>query len=124
VDPVTFARSQPDRALAVVSGVVGVILLVVGWFGVSDQGIVAGQIPYLISCGLGGIFALATATTLWLSADLRDEWRKMDAVEAAVLAQNEILRSLQNGEIRPEPPAEPHDPAPRHRIGTSPRGGA
>jgi hypothetical protein len=97
VDPLTFLRSQPDRALAALSGVIGIVLLVDGWYGVSGQGIVAGQIPYLISCGLGGIFALATATTLWLSADLRDEWRKMDAVEAAVLAQTEVLRSLQAG---------------------------
>ena len=113
MDPVTFVRSQPDRALAALSGVVGIVLLIVGWFGVSDQGIVAGQIPYLISCGLGGIFALATATTLWLSADLRDEWRKMDAVEAALLAQTEVLRSLQNGE---GPKVDP-DRAPRHRVG-------
>lgn len=97
MNPLAFLRTQPDRALATLSAAVGILLLVVGWFGVSDQGIVAGQIPYLISCGLGGIFALATATTLWLSADLRDEWRKMDAVEAAVLAQTEVLRSLRAG---------------------------
>ncbi len=106
MDPVTFVRSQPDRAAAVLAAVVGVVLLVVGWFGVSDQGIVAGQIPYLISCGLGGLFALATATTLWLSADLRDEWRKMDAVEAAVLEQNEILRNLAPGALPDTAPAE------------------
>jgi hypothetical protein len=121
VDPLTFLRSQPDRALAALSGLVGVVLLVVGWFGVSDQGIVAGQIPYLISCGLGGIFALATATTLWLSADLRDEWRKMDAVEAAILEQTEVLRSLQAGEHTGTPNGEVASP--RHRVGSSqPRG--
>lgn len=97
MDPMTFLRSQPDRVLAVLSGIVGIALLVDGWYGVSDQGIVAGQIPYLISCGLGGIFALATGTTLWLSADLRDEWRKMDAIEAAILAQTEALKALQPG---------------------------
>jgi hypothetical protein len=128
VDPLTFLRSQPDRALAALSGVIGIVLLVDGWYGVSGQGIVAGQIPYLISCGLGGIFALATATTLWLSADLRDEWRKMDAVEAAVLAQTEVLRSLQAGSGMllsvdghgPEPIGSAADGrAARHRVGAA-----
>jgi hypothetical protein len=124
VDPLTFLRSQPDRALAVLSGVVGVVLLIDGWYGVSGQGIVAGQLPYLISCGLGGIFALATATTLWLSADLRDEWRKMDAVEAAILAQTEVLRALHDAGVAlptPEPPAAPIDDGrARHRVAASP----
>jgi hypothetical protein len=34
--------------------------------------------PYIASGGLGGIFLLGLGSTLWLSADLRDEWRKLD----------------------------------------------
>jgi hypothetical protein len=40
--------------------------------------------PYIISGGVGGLFFLAVGGTLWLSADLRDEWRKLDAIDAAI----------------------------------------
>lgn len=92
MDPVTFAKTQPDRALAIVSATTGLVLLVVGWYGVSGQGVIAGQIPYVVSCGLGGLFALTTGCTLWISADLRDEWRKLDAIEAALLEQARAIR--------------------------------
>jgi hypothetical protein len=29
---------------------------------------------------VAGLFALGAAATLWLSADLRDEWRKLDEI--------------------------------------------
>ena len=43
----------------------------------------AEQIPYVISGGLTGIFALGVGVMLWLSADLRDNWRKLDELRAA-----------------------------------------
>jgi hypothetical protein len=91
---VTFVRTQTDRALAVGAALVGLVLLGVGWYGVSGQGVIAGQIPYVVSCGLGGLFAIGVAATLWISADLRDEWRKLGAVEVAITAQNELLETL------------------------------
>jgi hypothetical protein len=33
--------------------------------------------PYVVGGGLVGIFLLGLAAVLWLSADLRDEWRKL-----------------------------------------------
>jgi hypothetical protein len=42
--------------------------------------------PYLISAGLGGLYLLGVSTALWLSADLRDEWRKLDRIEKAISA--------------------------------------
>ena len=44
----------------------------------------AAQLPYIISGGIGGIFLLGVGATLWLSADLRDEWRKLDCIEEAL----------------------------------------
>ncbi|MPY86224.1 MAG: hypothetical protein GEV00_24055, partial [Actinophytocola sp.] len=37
-----------------------------------------------MSGGIGGLFILWLGTTLWLSADLRDEWRKLDALDESV----------------------------------------
>jgi hypothetical protein len=74
-------RGQLDRAGAVVLTVAGAVLLFLGWFGASGTGLTAKQIPYVISDGLGGIFLMGLGAALWLSADLRDEWVKLDRIE-------------------------------------------
>lgn len=76
-----WARSQWDRSAAVVAAAGGAVALLLGWLGASDNTNPAGQIPYVISGGLVGIFLVALASTLWVSADLRDEWRKLDQLE-------------------------------------------
>jgi hypothetical protein len=73
----TLLRLQWDRALAVLAAVVGAVALFLGYLGTSGTDLVAGQLPYLISGGLCGIFAITIAATLWLSADFRDEWREL-----------------------------------------------
>ena len=75
-----LARAQWDRTLAVVATVAGVILLIIGWVGVSGTGFVSEQLPYIASEGLGGVFLLGLGGMLWLSADLRDEWRELRAI--------------------------------------------
>jgi hypothetical protein len=81
MEVLNFARKQWDRVAAVVAAAAGAVALVLGWFGASDNVNPAGQIPYVISGGLAGVFLVAVASTLWLSADLRDEWRKLDRLE-------------------------------------------
>lgn len=82
MDILTALRMQWDRALAIGVSVLGVIVLIIGYFGVSGTEYVAEQFPYAISGGVFGIFLLVTGATLWLSADLRDEWRKLDAIDS------------------------------------------
>lgn len=79
-------RTQWDRAGAIFAVLVGAIMLIVGWAGVSGSGLAAEQIPYVISCGVGGLFVLGVGSVLWISADLRDEWHKLDSVEDAIRA--------------------------------------
>jgi hypothetical protein len=83
-----WARSQWDRSAAVLAAAGGVIALVLGWLGASDNTNPAGQIPYVISGGLVGVFLVALASTLWLSADMRDEWRKLDRLDQRMSAQD------------------------------------
>jgi hypothetical protein len=82
-----------DRAAALTCVVVAVVVLVSGWVSLSAKSEAGDQIPYIMSGGIGGLFILWIGTTLWLSADLRDEWRKLDALDESVrqLAQAETI---------------------------------
>lgn len=84
MDLKTVLRAQWDRATAIACTALGVIFLLVGWLGVSDTPFLAEQAPYILSGGVGGVFLLGVGATLWISGDLRDEWRKLDRIEAAL----------------------------------------
>ena len=81
-----FLRSQWDRAGAWFAIALGALALIIGWLGVSGTGFVFEQLPYVVSGGIGGLFLLGLGGSLLLSADLRDEWRKLDAIERHLAA--------------------------------------
>jgi hypothetical protein len=81
---VSWLRLQWDRVGAWTCVIAGAVTLLLGWVGVSGESIAGKQLPYIASNGLGGIFLLGTGAMLWLSADLRDEWRKLDLIEEAI----------------------------------------
>ena len=74
-------RLQWDRVTGVGAMATGGVLLLVCWSKVSGTPYTAEQIPYVVSCGLGGLFLLGVGATVWHSADLRDQWRKLDRLE-------------------------------------------
>jgi len=76
----SWLRVQWDRVGAVAAALVGLAALGLGWIGVSGTPHIAAQLPYFISGGLVALFFLGLAVTLWLSADLRDEWRELRAL--------------------------------------------
>jgi hypothetical protein len=80
-----YLREQWDRVAAVVAVTVGALMLLLGWVGVEGKIYLGQQMPYVVSGGLGGIFVLGIGAVLWLSADMRDEWRKLDDVDATLL---------------------------------------
>jgi hypothetical protein len=100
-----WLRSQWDRATAVVAVVIGALALFFGYLGVADAKLPAQQIPYLVSGGLVGMFALGIGATMWLSADLRDEWRKLDDIYRRMGAQHE------RRDARPAPEHSAPEPA-------------
>ncbi|MFF2509273.1 hypothetical protein ACFVTY_38810 [Streptomyces sp. NPDC058067] len=89
MDLLTRIRSQWDRVTAAVTAMAGAVTLVLGWRGVSGTPYPAEQLPYVVSAGLGSLFLLGVSSALWLSADLRDEWRKLDRIEQALRAAGE-----------------------------------
>jgi hypothetical protein len=84
-------RSQWDRATAGACLLLGAVALIVGYFGVSGTPYTAEQMPFIVSGGFVGLFLVGVAATLWLSADLRDEWRKLDALEEHFGLDDDVL---------------------------------
>ena len=102
-----WLRLQWDRVFAATAVITGAVALLTGWSKVSATPYPAEQIPYLVSAGLGGLFLLGVGATLWHSADLRDEWRKLDRLEEkldAMAAAGDTAVVLDSG-ASPAPPA-------------------
>ena len=86
-DLAKWLRAEWDRAAAVALVVLGIVFVAIGYNGVSNSPYVAEELAYLASGAVGGLFLLGCGATLWLSADLHDEWRKLDRIEGAIRGQ-------------------------------------
>src|SRR2546428_1863095 len=91
-----WLRSNWDRAGAWLCVAGGAIVLIIGWNGASNTAYPAEQLPYILSAGIGGALLVAFGATLLISADLRDEWQKLDRIEKK-LDQNVALLAASNG---------------------------
>jgi hypothetical protein len=87
----SWIRNQWDRAVGLLAVLAGVVALAAGWVGASGTVYPAQQIPFLMSGGLFGIFLLGIGCTAWLSADLRDEWRKLDQLDETLRSAGIVL---------------------------------
>ena len=79
-----WVRQQWDRFAGWVCIAFGAFAMLLGWLGVTDTAYPAEQLPYILSGGVFGLFLLGLGAVLLLSADLRDEWRKLDDIEDAI----------------------------------------
>ena len=102
MDPKQWLRKNPDRVGAWVAVALGALVLYLGWNGASNTAYPAEQLPFIISGGIGGALLVALGATLLISADLRDEWRKLDRIER---------RLAPPAEDPTEDPASPAQPA-------------
>jgi len=76
-----LCRSQWDRTAGLLFVLGGLISLSAAWVAVGKTILTFRQVPYLISGGLTGVCLVAVGSTLWISADIKDEWRKLDRLE-------------------------------------------
>jgi hypothetical protein len=76
----SFLRNQWDRVAAWALIALGGLCLLLGWLGVSDAVLTTEQLPFIISGGLGGVCFIGIGITLWLSADLRDDWSELHEI--------------------------------------------
>lgn len=103
---VKYIRLQWDRAAAVIALVAAVVALLIGYLGTAHTEYIAKQIPYLISGGLVGMMLLTVAAVLWISADLRDEWRVMHRQNEAIRQEQEERRVALRDLVRAEMAAQ------------------
>jgi ABC-type Na+ efflux pump permease subunit len=76
-----YVKSLGMRAVAVGALGVGMVALFLGWLGVSGATLPTEQLPYVVSGAVAGLFLLGVAATLWLSADLRDEFQRLGEIK-------------------------------------------
>ena len=113
MDLLTWVKKQWDRVAAAVIFVVGLLVLLLGYIGISGTSYPAEQMPFMISGGVFGLFLLGTAGILYLSADMRDEWRKLDELDETLkrlqpIASEEAITpaTTKAGEETVTPPAK------------------
>jgi len=100
------ARLHWDRVAAIVAAVFGLIAIILGWVGVSGHDLVTEQLPYLASGAVFGGFALGIGGTLWLSADIRDEWARLEQISESLHEQIAALRQETAAPPAATPPAD------------------
>jgi hypothetical protein len=108
VGGMTWLRAEWDRFLAWGLLVVGAVLLVIGAAQVADHRYLADQLSFIMSAGIVGLGCIGFGVGLILSADLHDEWRKLDRLEEILLEAPDRARVL---DLEPQPVDEPTTPA-------------
>ena len=71
--------------------VASIVLLAVGWYGVSGTPLVARQLAYLVSGGIGGLLAGIVGVGLLVSGDVRRDRERLGRIEADLLELRELL---------------------------------
>lgn len=79
----------------------GLLALLIGWYGVSGSAIVAKQLPYVVSGGLLGVALVVLGARFLLLQDLHRDSGRLDRLETMVLELHAVLLS------RPDAPAKP-----------------
>lgn len=103
-----YVVTQWDRFGAAIAIVVGAAILISGAVEIKDKIYPGQQLPLILSSGIGGLFLLGLGVMLWLSADMRDEWRKLDNIERAIREEGVALREETTFGAAPmEPVREP-----------------
>jgi hypothetical protein len=74
--------------------VLGAVVMLIGWLGVSGETEVAKQLPYLISGGVGGLALVGGGVGFLVSEDLRSERDRIGRLESEVLEIRDLVRSL------------------------------
>jgi hypothetical protein len=79
-----YVSNSGVQALGGALCLIGFAIVIFGWYKISKESIVALQIPYLISGGIGGALLVALGGVLLVSHDLRLDTKRLEEVEASI----------------------------------------
>lgn len=94
------ARLHADRLAAWLVGALGFLALFLGYRGTSGTGLIAQQLSYIVSGGIIGLTLVGVSGVLWLSADLRDQWRELYEVRAILERQQGQVEGMDGTSTR------------------------
>lgn len=80
--------------------IAGIVVAVVGYMGVSNETVVAFQLPYFASAGVGALMLLGAGSALLITAQLEKDTARLDDLEDATRA---LAREVGNLLDRLEP---------------------
>ena len=105
-------QAQITRPIVGVAlGVLGIVFIVIGYWGVAHETLVAKQIPYLVSGGIGGMVLVAVGAFLLGTDDVRRQLERVEHLETMVSELHETLLIAQ-GSARTPAPAPAQDATP------------
>lgn len=71
--------------------VVGFLVLIYGWYKISNEAIVSLQIPYLVSGGIGGVLLMGFGGVLILTHNMRLDNRRLETLEETIAELRDAL---------------------------------
>lgn len=86
-----YLEADGTRTVGAVFCAAGFVVLGIGWWKISKESIVALQIPYLVSGGIGGALLLGLGGVLLLAHSLRLDNRRLEAIESAIDDLRDVL---------------------------------
>src|SRR5438067_5530389 len=78
----------------------GALAILVGYFGISDRVLVAEQLPYLISGGIGGMALVIIGGVMLATQDVRRDADRLDDFERTMTERRVRVVDLQRGLLR------------------------
>src|ERR1043165_7783948 len=95
-DPALFWRWVSKATRPVIGWVllgIAALVILIGWIGVSGTPVVAKQIPYVVSGGIGGVLLAVMGAYFLGTEELRKASGRLDRLERMVLELHETLLS-------------------------------
>ena len=76
--------------------VVGAVIAVLGWIGVSGKDLAPLQLPYLASGGVGGLLLTVVGVGLLVAADVRRDRERLARIEGDLVELGDLIREVRD----------------------------
>src|SRR5258706_16305401 len=103
-------RAKVTRPIAGIAlAALGVVFIIGGYLGVAHEALVAKQLPYLVSGGIGGMVLVAVGAFLLGTDDVRRQLERVEHLETMVADLHQTLLQAQGHAAPSAPSPSPAD---------------